>query len=393
GAGRAEHVGVLEIRRSARAPADDTKEVRANALLAPLVDGVADRALAHECGLALGDIGRLGCAEPETGDSQHQGELDQVVLQAHVDVSVRLLPSVPAWFVLGLPASGQRVPLREEATMRVKTALYASVAIGLLAAGFPAQMNAQQPPAQPAAAVAIDGDDIGGIVTSRVGPEAGVWVIAETTELGTRFAKMVVTDDAGRYVIPDLPAASYRVWVRGYGLVDSPRVTTARGRIVNLTAVPAPSAKEAAEYYPAIYWFSMLKIPDRSLFPGTGPDGNGMPVAYRTQEQWLNAVQLNGCGNCHQLGDKATRAFPEALEVAGRSSIDAWTRRLQSGPGGGSMVRFIGLMNTNDGGHLKRLAEWTDRIRAGELPASVPPRPLGVERNLVVTVYDWLSPK
>jgi len=254
--------------------------------------------------------------------------------------------------------------------------------------------GAPRPQAQPAApAVPIDAGDIGGVVTGKHGPEAGVWVIAETTELGTRFAKMVVTDDHGRYVIPDLPAATYRVWVRGYGLVDSPRVTTARGRIVNLTAVPAPSAKEAAEYYPAIYWFSMLKIPDRSLFPGTGPDGNGMPAAYKTQEQWLNAVQLNGCGNCHQLGDKATREFPATLEVAGRSSVDAWTRRLQSGPGGSSMVRFIGLMNTNDGGHLRRLAEWTDRIRAGELPASVPPRPNGVERNLVVTVYDWHSPK
>src|SRR5437867_12612900 len=145
--------------------------------------------------------------------------------------------------------------------MRVKTALFASVAIGLLAA-FPATMNAQQPPAppaQPAATVEVDGDDIGGVVTSRVGPEAGVWVIAETTELGTRFAKMVVTDDAGRYVIPDLPQATYSVWVRGYGLVDSPRVKTARGQVVNLTAVPAPTAKAAAEYYPAIYWLSMLK--------------------------------------------------------------------------------------------------------------------------------------
>ena len=156
--------------------------------------------------------------------------------------------------------------------------------------------GAPRPQAQPAspAAVQIDADDIGGVVTGKHGPEAGVWVIAQTTELGTRFAKMAVTDDHGRYVLPDLPPATYAVWVRGYGLVDSPTVTTARGRIVNLTAVPAPSAKAAAEYYPAIYWFSMLKIPDRSLFPGTGPDGNGMPVAYRTQEQWLNAVQLNG---------------------------------------------------------------------------------------------------
>jgi len=91
--------------------------------------------------------------------------------------------------------------------MRARKALLASAAvgIGLLAAGLPAQMNAQQSPAQQpgAAAVAIDGDDIGGVVTSRFGPEAGVWVIAETTELGTRFANMVVNDEVGRYVIPD----------------------------------------------------------------------------------------------------------------------------------------------------------------------------------------------
>ena len=250
-----------------------------------------------------------------------------------------------------------------------------------------------RPWAQPIPGVQIDNDDIGGVVTGRNGPEAGVWVVAETTDLGTRFAKNVVTDDHGRYVIPDLPQATYNVWVRGYGLVDSPKVRTARGQIVNLTAVAAPSPAAAAEYYPAIYWFAMLKIPDKSLFPGTGPEGNGMPVAFKTQEQWLNVVQLNGCGNCHQLGDKATREFPAALEASKSSSIDAWTRRLQSGPGGGTMVRTIGTLNTSDGGHIRRLAEWTDRIRAGELPSSVPPRPNGVERNLVVTVYDWLSAK
>jgi hypothetical protein len=278
--------------------------------------------------------------------------------------------------------------------MVTRKLLYSSVAVLGLAAGF-AAWPATRPHAQPAsrAAVAIDNDDIGGVVTGKQGPEAGVWVIAETTDLGTRFARMVVTDDQGRYVIPDLPPATYNVWVRGYGLVDSPKVKSARGQIVNLNAVSAANAAAAAEYYPAIYWFAMLRIPDKSLFPGTGPDGNGMPVAFKSQEQWLNAVQLNGCGNCHQLGDKATREFPAALDVSGRSSVDAWTRRLSSGPGGGTMVRTIGTLNTNDGGHVRRLAEWTDRIRAGELPASVPPRPHGQERNLVVTVYDWLSAK
>src|SRR6187431_1444374 len=89
--------------------------------------------------------------------------------------------------------------------------------------------------AQPAPTVAIDNDDIGGVVSSSKGPEAGVWVIAETTELPTKFARIVVTDDRGRYLIPDLPAANYSVWVRGYGLVDSPHVRTAVGKNVNLT--------------------------------------------------------------------------------------------------------------------------------------------------------------
>src|SRR6202008_171127 len=138
------------------------------------------------------------------------------------------------------------------------------------------------PPARPAAqtspaTVQIDNDDIGGVLSGKNGPEAGVWVIAQTTELGTRFARMVVTDDRGRYVIPDLPPATYELWVRGYGLIDSPRVKSPRGRLVNLTAVAAPSARAAAEYYPAIYWFSMLGIPDKSFFPGTGASGNGMP--------------------------------------------------------------------------------------------------------------------
>jgi hypothetical protein len=115
-------------------------------------------------------------------------------------------------------------------------------------------------------AVQLDSDDIGGVVTSATGPEAGVWVIAETTELPTRFAKIVVTDDQGRYVVPDLPKASYSVWVRGYGLVDSQKVKAVPGTIVNLKAVTAPNEAAAAQYYPSIYWYSMMKIPERGEF-------------------------------------------------------------------------------------------------------------------------------
>src|SRR5579864_2344308 len=91
-------------------------------------------------------------------------------------------------------------------------------------------------------------DSVEGLVTSTKGPEAGVWVIAETTDLPTKYAKIVVTDDQGRYALPELPTANYQVFVRGYGLVDSPKVKTERGKHLNLTAVPAPTAAAAAEY-------------------------------------------------------------------------------------------------------------------------------------------------
>ena len=92
----------------------------------------------------------------------------------------------------------------------------------------------------------VGATDIGGVAASASGPEAGVWVIAETTDLPTKFAKVVVTDQQGRYLIPDLPKASYNIWVRGYGLVDSPKVQSAPGRVLNLTAVAAPNARAAA---------------------------------------------------------------------------------------------------------------------------------------------------
>src|SRR5881392_2499699 len=136
-------------------------------------------------------------------------------------------------------------------------------------------------------AVPIDADDIGGVVTGPNGPEAGVWVIAETKDLPTKFVKIVVTDDRGRYLIPDLPKASYDVWVRGYGLVDSPKVQSGPGKNLNLTAVKAPSPKAAAEYYPAGFWFSMIRVPEKSEFPGNAPGGNGINPTVKSQADWI----------------------------------------------------------------------------------------------------------
>src|SRR5205814_1884148 len=154
-------------------------------------------------------------------------------------------------------------------------------------------------------AVPIDGDDIAGTVTGARGPEAGVWVIAETSDLPTRFVRIVVTDDRGRYLLPDLPKAGYRVWVRGYGLVDSPKVTASPGRILDLSAVSAPSARAAAEYYPAGYWFSLLRAPATAEFTGAAA-GTGVAAKVKSQAEWLRNLKSGGCLACHQLGSRGT---------------------------------------------------------------------------------------
>lgn len=252
--------------------------------------------------------------------------------------------------------------------------------VGLAAAGVTTVAARQQ-----GEAVRIDRDDIGGVVTSAAGPEAGVWVIAETKDLPTGFRRIVTTDDRGRYVIPDLPKANYAVWVRGYGLVDSPRVQAAPGKALNLAAVVAPNPRAAAEIYPAYYWYSLVQPPGKSEFPGTGPSGNGIPEVMKSQGHYLGELTLNGCVVCHQMGTKATREMPRNMGTFG-TSVDAWERRVQSGQSGATMNSFLSRLGRKRG--LEVFADWTDRIAKGELPPA-PPRPTGVERNVVVTQWDW----
>ncbi len=236
--------------------------------------------------------------------------------------------------------------------------------------------------------VALGTDDIGGVVTGPSGPEAGVWVIAETSDLPTLFNRIVVTDDEGRYVVPDLPDASYDVWVRGYGLVDSEKVQARPGDELDLTAVPAPDAHAAAQYYPAGYWFSLIDVPEKSEFPGTGPEGNGIAPEVRSQAEWLRNLKSGGCMACHALGTRAIREISPALgEFA--SSVEAWDRRIRSGQAGGSMYGNLSRVGLR--GALEMFADWTDRIAEGELPP-VPTRPEGIERNIVITQWDWADP-
>jgi hypothetical protein len=267
-----------------------------------------------------------------------------------------------------------------------RRATLAGTVLALISAAWIAGLSARQG----ATAVAIDKDDIGGVVASDKGPEAGVWVIAETRDLPTKFIRIVVTDDRGRYVLPDLPAASYDVWVRGYGLVDSPKVKASPGKVVNLKALIAPTAKAAAEYYPANYWYSLLEPPPVTDFPGTGRKGNGIPETIKTQGEWIGNVKMNlTCTQCHQMGTKVTREIQPDLKQKFPNSVDAWDERIQMGISGAFMNSSLGAIGR---GALKNFASWSDRIAAGELPPA-PPRPQGLERNIVVTQWEWATNK
>jgi hypothetical protein len=218
-----------------------------------------------------------------------------------------------------------------------------------------------------------------------------VWVIAETNDLPTRFVRIVVTDDQGRYLIPDLPKARYSVWVRGYGLVDSPKSPSTPGATLALTAVPAPDARAAAAYYPAGYWFSLLKVPDKKEFPGTGmgPEGNGISPNVKSQADFIRTIKSGTCMACHQLGSRGTRTIPGAFKSL-PTSYAQWERRVQSGQAGAQMTAAIGALGHQ--GPLAMFADWTDRIAAGELPQA-PRRPEGIERNVVITEWDWADTK
>ncbi len=227
--------------------------------------------------------------------------------------------------------------------------------------------------------------DLRGTVRSPAGVEAGVWVIAETDDLDTRFRKIVVTGDDGRFLVPDLPAASYRVWVRGYGLADSEPVPAEPGRTLTLRATPAASPRDAARVYPANYWYSLLEPPAADEFPGTGPDGNGISPALRSQAAWVD-ITKQGCQLCHQMGNRFT--FDTAHLDGFDSAVEAWDHRLAFGQRGAQMSAVMNRFGRARG--LAMYADWSERIAAGEVPPA-PPRPQGVERNLVLTMWEWAN--
>jgi hypothetical protein len=227
---------------------------------------------------------------------------------------------------------------------------------------------------------------ITGVVASEKGPEAGVWVIAETRDLPTSLRKIVVTGDDGKFLLPELPRGNYEVFARGYGLVDSPRVKAALGQDIKLAPTVAKTPQEEARIYPGPYWFSMMKIPAPTEFPGTGPEGNGISTAFKTVEAYNH--ELNECVHCHTLGGTEwTRTQPPNTEKDYTSSVDMWDKRVRMGQRASEMNNVMTGLGRQRA--LQMFADWTDRIAKGEVPAVKPARPAGVERNVVITSWEW----
>ena len=189
----------------------------------------------------------------------------------------------------------------------------------------------------PGAAIAIDGDDLAGTVTGPSGPEAGVWVIAQTSDLPTPFAKIVVTDDRGRYLVPDLPKANYSVWVRGYGLTDSPKVQTAPGK------TPRPEGR--AGQFPgcggAVLPGLAVAVPDGD--PGQERVPGHRRQRQRHQPEHEDAGRLDPpgeVGRVHRVPcarHERHQGDPDARSVSFPTRVAAWDRRIKSGQAGGQM--------------------------------------------------------
>lgn len=206
----------------------------------------------------------------------------------------------------------------------------------------------------------------GQVVNADGKPEAGVWVIAETSDLPTDYRKIVATNDDGRFVVPELPAAKYSLWVRGYGLVDSAKTAAAPGDDLKLSVEVAKTPAEAAAIYPAAYWMSMLEGPPSAATQAGKP-------AYNSQAHWLQQFKLN-CMYCHQFGSVYTRLPVTELYDLGMKKV-------------GTMHDVAVQLDYDV--TMGVLDAWAKKIAAGETPKAIPPRPEGIERNFVITQWGW----
>ena len=130
-------------------------------------------------------------------------------------------------------------------------------------------------------------------------------------------------------------------------------------------------------------------MPQKNEFPGTGDEGSGISPSLTSQSEWIAEIKSRNCMQCHQLGNKATREIPPELGEF-NSLVAAWDRRVQSGQAGGFMHFWIDRMGRQRS--LEMFTDWTDRILEGKVP-EVPPRLQGLERDVVISQWDWADSK
>ena len=211
--------------------------------------------------------------------------------------------------------------------MHTSRAFGVLIAIALSIVGIAAQRSSDP--------IAIDADDLAGIVSGPKGPEAGAWVIAETTDLPTRSHGSSSRTIAAGICCPTCPRRTLQVWVRGYGLVDSPKVQATPGKLVNLTAVVAPDARAAAQYYPAGYWFSLVKPARQERVSRHGADA-------ATASRPASRLRPNGCATssraaaspviARHAGHARAPAAPRPLRIVRRPPGTAAFNRARQGP-------------------------------------------------------------
>ncbi len=88
----------------------------------------------------------------------------------------------------------------------------------------------------------------------------------------------------------------------------------APGQTLNLKAVAARTPALAAEYYPAGHWLSLMQVPDKSEFPGTGPDGNGISPNMKSQADWLRTLKST---RLHPVSSARQQGHARDSRVAG----------------------------------------------------------------------------
>ncbi len=272
-------------------------------------------------------------------------------------------------------------------TRRLLDGILLAVGCAVVVAVSPAGTGGGQTTGQ---SVSIDADDIGGVVTGPKGPEAGVWVIAETTDLPTKFSKIVVTDDRGRYLVPDLP--------------ESERTTcgcAATGSSIRQSADRAgqdgqPDGGGGAQ-----------RARGRRVLPGrllvlAAPCSRQRRVPRHRSDRQRHLADHDEPGR--------VAAQSEVGRLAGRATSSARKATREIPPGLGTFPIIGGGVGAADAVRPGRRADERrpeparsraracdvrgldrpDRRRRGAAGAAAA---AGLERNVVITQWDWADPK